>query len=315
MTNQLINKVCKIVFQKEPLKITKKTIGICNEVFELEFTDENYIIRTNEDKKYLYGTHKFLPLFQKLNITTPKIIAEDYSKKQFPFCYQILTKIKGQDLGLVINKISQKDLKLIAKEISDIFDKFNSLPQEKSFGEITGLSEEKLNSYAEIIQSKKNTILERNQITKVIDQETLEILYKLIETNHNYFLKVKPKLYFDDICSKNVMIHNGNFTGLVDLDFLMKGDYLEAIGRIMASWYGQEHEEIYINEIIRLQKLDTHQIRIVKMYAILTLIYWTSEEGIKFNSNSSGIINWDNVTFKNKQIASLYNEIKDDLDK
>lgn len=73
----------------------------------------------------------------------------------------------------------------------------------------------------------------------------------------------------------------------------------------------KKHEEIYINEIIKLQKLDEYDQKIVKMYAILNLIYWTSEEGIKFNSNSTGVINWENVENKKKQIVGLYNEIKE----
>jgi aminoglycoside phosphotransferase (APT) family kinase protein len=311
MNNQNINKVCKIVFKKEPLKITKKTIGICNEVFEIEFENESYILRMNEEKKYLYGTHKFLPIFQKLQITTPKIIVDDYSKTQFPFCYQILNKIEGQDLGVVIHELNEINLKLIASEISTIFDKFKSLPLENTFGKITGLDEEKYYSLMETIDNQKKTILERNEKTKVIDQDTVNILNNIINNYQNYFLQVKPKLYYDDICSKNVMIHNGKFNGLVDLDFLMKGDYLEAIGRIIASWHGKKHEEIYINEIIKLQKLDENQQKIVKMYAILNLIYWTSEEGIQFNSNSSGVINWENVKNKKAQIVALYNEIKE----
>lgn len=311
MNNQNINRVCEIVFKREPLKITKKIVGICNEVFEIEFENESYILRMNEEKKYLYGTHKFLPIFQKLQITTPIIIVDDYSKTQFPFCYQILSKIKGQDLGVVIHKLNENSLKSIASEVSDIFDKFNSLPLERTFGEITGLDEESFYSLTEIIKNQKKTILERNKKTKVIDQETIDIMNNLINVYQNYFLQVKPKLYYDDICSKNIMIHNGKFNGLVDLDFLMKGDYLEAIGRIIASWYGKKHEEIYINEIIKLQKLDDYQKRIIKMYAILNLIYWTSEEGIQFNSNSSRVINWKNVKRKKKQIVGLYNEIKE----
>lgn len=310
MNDQDIHKVCKTVFKKLPSKITRKTVGICNEVFEIEFENENYIVRMNEEKKYLYGTHTFLPIFQKLQIKTPPIIAEDYSKKQFPFCYQILSKIEGQDLGIVIHEISEKNLKSIAVEISDIFDKFNYLPLETTFGEKTGLDEEKYDSLTEVIENQRKTIFERNEKTKVIDQETIDILNNVISNYQSYFSQVKPKLYYDDICSKNIMIHNGKFNGLVDLDFLMKGDYLEAIGRIVASWYGRKHEEIYIREIIKLQKLNEYQQKIVKMYALLNLIYWTSEEGVQFNSNSSGVINWKNVEGKKSQILGLYNEIK-----
>jgi len=310
MNEQEINNICEKIFCELPVNIIKKKIGICNEVFELSFKNDSYILRMNKEKKSLYGTHKFLPIFQKLKIKIPKIIKEDYSKKQFSFCYQILNKIKGKDLGVVIHEISKKNLKLIAQEVSAIFDKFNSLPPENTFGGITGLDEEKYNSLTKIIEIDRKIILKRNEKTKAIDQETIDILNNIINDYQNYFLKVKPKLYYDDICSKNVMIHNEKFSGLVDLDFLMKGDYLESIGRIIASWYGKKHEEIYINEIIKLQKLDKYQQRITKMYAILNLIYWTSEEGIQFNSNSSEVVNWENVKIKKRQIIGLYNEIK-----
>jgi len=311
MTSQDIIQVCKIVFQEIPKKIERKTVGICNEVYEIEFSDSRCILRMNEEKKYIYGTHKFLPIFQKLQIKTPYIIAEDYSKKQFPFCYQFLSKINGQDLGLVINQTNIADLKKIAIDVSKIFDKFNTLPAKSSFGGMTGLDEENYGSLVEIIDKERKIILERNKKTNVIDKETMDVLHQLINRYQPYFLQVNPKLYYDDICSKNVMVHNGQFMGLVDLDFLAKGDYLEAVGRIMASWYGDKHGEIYINELIKLQKLTESQQKIVKMYAILNLISWTSEEGIKFNSNSTGVINWEKVKSKKRQIIGLYKEIKE----
>ncbi len=310
MHKQDIDKVCKIEFQEFPQKIIRKTVGICNEVFEVKFRNKSYILRINKEKNYLYGTHKFFPLFQKLKIKTPRIIAENYSKNKFAFCYQFLSKIQGKDLGLVIHKLSEKNLKSIAIEISNIFDKFNQIPSKKDFGGISGLNEEKYNSLSEIILNHKQTILDRNEKTGVIDQLLLKILNEVIDTHQDYFLEVKAKLYYDDISSKNIMIHHGKFNGLVDLDFLMKGDYLEAIGRIMASWYGNKHGEIYINEIMKLQKLDDNQKKIVKVYAILNLIYWISEEGIKFNSNSSEVINWNKVRSKKRQVLGLFDEIK-----
>lgn len=308
--DKYINAISKDVFGEIPLQITRKAIGICNEVFELTLKTNSYILRINKEKNILYGTHTFLPLFQKLHITTPRILAEDYSKTRFTFCYQILTKIEGEDLGLIINTLRPIQLKQIALEVSKIFDKFNTLPTKNDFGAITGLHEESYTTLFEVLQHQRKIILERNSQTKVIDEETIDILEILLEQYKSYFLQVAPKLYYDDICSKNVMIHNGKFTGLVDLDFLRKGDYLEAIGSITASWFGEASGEIYVNEIIRLQNLDAFQRKVVKVYAILTLIYWTSEAGICFNNNTSGSINWSDVKHKKKKIMGLFNKIK-----
>lgn len=304
-----IQRVCETEFGQRPLKITRKTIGICNEVYELHYETNSYILRMNKEKEWIYGTHKFLPLFQRLNIKVPTLISEDYSKTKFPFCYQIQTKIAGKDLLIVFEELSPSDLKAVAREISLIFDKFNTLPYQKNFGGLTGLNEDHTESLLAVIESRRKGIYQGNSSTKVIDKEVAEIHAALIEDCREYLLSVRPKLYYDDMSSKNVMIHNGKFNGLVDLDFLMKGDYLEGIGGIVAGWYGTESGQIYINEIFKLQKLDEFQQKIVKAYAIFHLILWTSEEGVKFNSNSTGEINWSNVEKKKRKIMSLYHSI------
>ncbi len=308
MNKTNIQAVSQKEFGQIPITIERKTIGICNEVYELTLKSKSVILRMNQQKEWLYGTHKFLPLFKKLNITTPDIIAEDYSKIDFPFCYQILTKLEGKDLGVVIDTLSTNELKAVAHAVSDIFDKFNTLPPAKDFGGLTGLYEEHFDTLN--IGRHRVGILERNKSSNVISPEILRIYDEILETYKGYFKQVTPRLYYGDICSKNVMVHKGQFTGLVDLDFLAKGDYLEAIGRMIADWHGTSYGEIYINEIIRLQKLNKYQQEIIKVYGILNLVLWTSEEGIRFNSNSTGKINWERVEAKRQKILRLYNSIK-----
>lgn len=309
MNKSNINKICEIEFGEVPREIVKKTVGICNEVYEVKFEDDSYILRMNKDKDDIYGTHKFLPIFEKLNIKTPHIIAEDYSKKVLPFHYQILNKIEGEDLGVVIGDLSEQQLKSIAKDVSAIFDEFDSLGEVDTFGMMSGVNEERYNTLFEVIQSRRKVILERNENSKVINEKLVTILEKVIEDNEDYFLNVKSKMYHDDICSRNVMIHKGEFNGLVDLDSLAKGDYLDAIGSMMASWYGEKNGLIYTDEIVRLQKLSEEQRKMVKVYAILHLLFWLSEEGVKFNSNSTGVVNWDNVKEKEQKIVNLFNSL------
>lgn len=310
MTKKTIQEIGEKEFGKAPLEIIQKTVGICNEVYELTYEADSYILRMNKEKEWMFGTHKFLPIFQRLHIKTPSIIAEDYSKTEFPICYQILTKLEGKDLLLVMDEQSPSSLKHIAQEISSIFDKFQSLPKSESFGGMTGLKEEKHDNLLAIIENRKAGVLQRNKDSKVIGEDILNIYEQLINKYKNYFLTFEPKLYYDDMSSKNVMIHQGRFSGLVDLDFLMKGDYLEVIGQIIATWHGHELGEIYIREIITFQQLNEFQQGLVKAYAIFHLIGWTSEEGIRFNSNTSSEINWEKVENKQRKIIALYNSIK-----
>ncbi|MEM6768657.1 MAG: hypothetical protein AAF655_27205, partial [Bacteroidota bacterium] len=110
--------------------------------------------------------------------------------------------------------------------------------------------------------------------------------------------------------SKNVMIYKGKFNGLVDLDFLLKGDYLESIGSIQAVWYGTELGEIYINEILKCQRLDSYHRNIINVYTIFTLIGWSMEAGVVHNGNSTGVINWDRIKKARKKIKAIYASIQ-----
>ncbi|MEM8899188.1 MAG: phosphotransferase, partial [Bacteroidota bacterium] len=200
----------------------------------------------NKEKEWIYGTHKFLPLFKELLIKTPEILIEDYTKESFSFCYQILTKIEGKDLLEVFHTLSPAQLMGIAQEVSDIMDKFKSLPPVKSFGGFTGLNESHEKDLLSILLNKRKDIEERNKVSGIFDEDILDIHLRLLEEYTPYFQQVKPRLYYDDLNSKNVMIHEGRFNGLVDLDFLLKGDYLESIGSIQAVWYGAELCEMYV---------------------------------------------------------------------
>lgn len=311
MTEKHIYEISQLVFKQSPSRIIRQTIGRCNEVFELVFDSASYILRVHELKVILYGTHKSLPIFKDLGIRTPEIVAEDYSKSNFPFCYQILTKLEGKDLGVVIDSLSPTELRGIAAEVSNIFDKFKSLPPKEDFGSVFGTREDSIPNMYEVVMQKKEGALKNSASSQVLNKDVQRILHELIDTYRDYFHQVQPILYYDDINAKNVMIHEGKFSGLVDLDFMMKGDYLEAIGCMMACWYGEDYGEIYLSEIFKQQNLNDLQQNIVRLYAILNLASWTSEAGVKTNSNTTAEINWERVRKSNERIMSIYASMKE----
>jgi hypothetical protein len=68
--------------------------------------------------RFLMGSHDHIPKFKALDIRVPDILAEDYSKNLIPFSYQVLSKIDGEDLGQVIETLSDQQLQNLAKEVA-----------------------------------------------------------------------------------------------------------------------------------------------------------------------------------------------------
>jgi aminoglycoside phosphotransferase (APT) family kinase protein len=135
--------------------------------------------------------------------------------------------------------------------------------------------------------------------------ENLDRLLKWINEEYKaYFDGVRSILYFGDICGKNVMIHEGRFNGLVDLDALAQGDYLEAIGRIKASWYGTHNGNVYTEALMNEEGLNYEQRKIVTMYALLNRLFWACENGVQFNSNTSPEVNREKAK-KDKEVIDM----------
>ncbi len=305
---ELIRKITAKVFSSEPQKIERMKIGLDNEVYSVQVADQEYIIRLNKSDS-LKGSTKYIPLFNSKGIKVPDIIADDYSKELIPFNYQVLSKFPGDDIGLVFSTLTDEQLKSIASEIADIVKKLITIPTNGKFG-CVGIDESELkDSLFEIWQETLRNIKERTEQTKVVSPEYLDVFENSLTKYNDYFKTVSSQFYFDDMSSKNVIINNGEFAGLIDLDGVAYGDFLEGIGRIKASWYGTRQGEIYTNAVMNSLSLSEEQRKMVTVYALLTRIHWLSEIGIQFNQNTSTNIDSERVKASSAVIDGLINEL------
>jgi len=246
-----------------------------------------------------------------MGISVPDILFEDYSKKDVPYAYQFLSKLKGRDLDLVIKDLSDEQLVKIAKEISMIIDKTKTISNNGRFGVAWGDFTEFSDSWTERMKIWVDETIKRGAPTGIMNDKLKSILENLIDDYKNYFDQVKSTTYLSDISSKNVMVDNGVFSGVVDLDGMTQGDPLELLGRIKASWPGTHYGEFYANSIMDEQKLSEEQRKIVLVYALINRISWACENGIKFNQNTSGIVDEDRKARDRDVIEILYKEYKE----
>lgn len=308
---EIVKKIITKEFQEEPLTVERMVTGIRNEVYKINLSSRIVIIRMNVDEVELKGTEKHIALFSSLGVKVPEILASDYSKKDFSFGYQILSYIEGKDLGLVIESMSDEQLRNLAKEVATIFNKLSVIPTNGKFGWV-GFDERRLvDSWAEIM--KQDKIEERNNQTGVVGIELVNKEKELYEKYKPYFNGVKSTLYFDDMSSKNILINDGKFAGIVDLDDVMYGDPLETVGSIKASWYGTHYGEVYTKAVEDELNLTEEQRKMVTVYALFNRILWLSEKGIKFNENTTTEIDQQAVKKDKEIIAKLFLEVEGGL--
>lgn len=306
----MIHLIIEARFNQTPQYIDRIAIGICNEVYRVGLKEREVIVRLSPQDRFLMGSHDHIPKFKALGIPVPDILAEDYSKNLVPFSYQVLSKIEGEDLGQVIETLSDQQLKNLAKEVSNIFKKVSTIPSSDKFGVIWGGGDDEISdTWTERMEIWIEESKQRGLSTGVIDDEIASIAENLYKRYQKYFSSIKPTTYYGDICSKNIMISKGAFSGLVDLDGLTQGDYLEAVGRIKLSWYGTRHGDIYSMAIMDELGLNQEQRHLATMYALLNQISWACENGIQFNQNTKAKVDED----KKRRDRSMIKKLASDL--
>jgi len=287
--------------------------GICNEVYRAHAGELDCVVRLKTEARYMYGSHNHIPIFRAAGIAVPEILAEDYSKTSSPFAYQVLSPIPGRDINDVIHILSDKQLVEISTHVSQVFDALRDVPNNGKFGVLWGDGKDLVDSWTAEIARMTKVVIGWGGRTGVLDAQLAGILEWINSEYRPYFDSIKPVTYYGDICAKNVMIHEGKFSGLVDLDALAQGDPLEAIGRIKASWYGTHHGSVYTEAIMDKQRLDRDQRRIVTMYALLNRTYWTMENGIQFNQNTRDQVDRERERHDKEIVRALYKELRPEI--
>ena len=304
---ELVKSIIIKATKQEPLEIKRMVIGICNEVYSVIIPSRKVIVRMNTDTSQLNGTERNIKLLSSLGIKVPEVIASDYSKVDVPMAYQILSFIEGQDLGQVVESMTDEQLITLAKDIANIFKQLSTIPTNGKFGWVGADESGLVDSWSEIM--KQDKIEERNNQTGLVGDILVKKEKKLFEKYKPYFETVKSTLYYDDISSKNVIIHDGKFAGLIDLDTVIYGDPLEAVGAIKTCWYGTHYGEVYTNALENELGLNDEQKKIVTVYALFNRILWLSEKGVKFNENTSTNIDEEAVKKDREVIDGLFLEL------
>jgi RimJ/RimL family protein N-acetyltransferase/aminoglycoside phosphotransferase (APT) family kinase protein len=307
---QMIETIILLHFKQSPKFIRRMVIGICNEVYEVGLDDKEIIVRLSYFDKYLMGSRDHIPKLKTLGIKVPEILLEDYVRDLIPMSYQIQTKIEGKDLGQIIETLSTEQLKSIAKEVANIFSKVRTIPSSDKFGVIWGGGDNELSdTWTERMKIWIEESKQRGKSTGVMDSEMEDLANSLYESYRPYFSSIKPTTYYGDISSKNIMIHNGAFNGLVDLDGLTQGDPLEAVGRIKLAWYGADFGAFYTKTIMEELRLNMEQRKLVIVYALINKISWVCENGIQFNQNTNAVIDRKKERLDKKILKMLAAEL------
>lgn len=252
-----------------PDSIERCSEGIGNYVYRVRCGHNRYIIRFTTESGAYDETICWLTKLHDLDIPVPQIIKHGQFQQ---YAYLILIYLDGEDIGLVYPYLTAEEKKSIAISLVQIQEKVATIRPEippdwswRTF--VQGM-----------LDRAENRILQNGYFTG----DNVDKLRVEAEQLDDYFSQVKPTAYLDDISSKNLLIHNGHLSGIIDVDWIGLGDKLTYIALTYVALLNMEYDTDYVSFLLEETALTLIQRKAFYFYSLMYCVDFMGERGMCF---------------------------------
>ncbi len=228
-----------------------------------------HIVRCSPEKDAYEATSDWLKKLTEIDIPIPKVISKGHWEG---FDFIILTYIEGKDLGIVYSSLTQTEKQQIAQELVSIQKKAASLNLETAPDW----------SWFSYLNDLLNRAEERIAQNGYFDVSKVEQLRQEMKKLESYFSAIPPTPFLDDISTKNLMIHHGKISGIVDIDEMGFGDPLIYVALTYIALRNDEQPTDYVDYILAEMKLNAEEKRAFLFYSLLYCVDFMGERGMTF---------------------------------
>ena len=270
MNTQTIEEIFLTNLNQKPQNFKRCAVGIGNEVYIVECEEEKFIFRCSTEENAYTETIHWLKKLSTLELPIPKVLCSgSYEEYQ----YLILNYIEGEDIGLIYTQLTATEKKQIAKDVMEIQQKVACLQLDDVDASW---------SWYDFLNEMLDRAKERITQNGYFDRVKVTQVKKLMQSLDIYFGQVKPVAYLDDISTKNLLIHNGKVSGVIDIDWMGVGDNLTFIAMTYVALKNMGCETDYIDYLLEERNCTDEERKAFLFYCLMFCVDFMGERGMQF---------------------------------
>lgn len=274
MNEEKIEKLCIACLAEHPKNIIRCAIGQGNYVYIVELADRKMVVRCSEEEGAYKDTIYWLEKLATIDIPVPRVLGKG---KFEGYEYLILTYFEGKDIGLVYTELTSDEKSGIAKAVVEIQNKVSALQLEAIPADWSWIE-----SFVDdmLIRAKERIIANGCYF----EPEKVERLMGAAKEPKlaAYFVSVEPVAYLDDISTKNLLIHEGRVTGVIDIDWMGVGDKLTYVAMTKMALMNMGCDTDYVTYLLEEMHLTQVEKKAFAFYTLLFCVDFMGERGMRF---------------------------------
>lgn len=277
MNESLISQLCISHFSEPPRAISRYAQGIGNYVYRVQCAGKIYIFRCGTQPDAYKDTVYYLEKLAALHVPVPRVLGQGHIQD----CdYLILSYIEGEDIGQVYPQLTRAEKQSIAKTVVDIQERTALLELEDVTADW---------SWYTFLREMLDRAEERITRNGYFDPEKVARLRKAVRRLEHYFSTVRPIAYLDDISSKNLLIHEGQVSGVIDIDSMGIGDKLTYVALTNMALLDLGYDRDYVEDILEEMGADDEQRQAFLFYTLLYCVDFMGERGMTFTDKQVAV--------------------------
>lgn len=255
--------------KRRVVKIQRCGVGIANYVFTVSAEAEKFILRCSKEAGAYQDTIYWLRRLAACEIPVPVVLWEG---KYEEYSCLILSYIPGDDIGNVYGELTCGEKRQIAKEVIALQRKVAGIEVKTPAGW----------TWNRFVDEMLDRAEERIKWNRCFDAEKVHIIKNLRREIQEYLDQVRPTPYLDDISTKNLLIHEGKLSGVIDVDWIGLGDMLTFTALTKVALLNMDLDVKYVDDLLEEIEPSAIEYKAFVFYCLLFCVDFMGERGMRF---------------------------------
>jgi aminoglycoside phosphotransferase (APT) family kinase protein len=267
-----------------PDSIRRFTTGSAHYVYEAMGQTGAVVVRlgTPDTAEALARGSALMGQLTDLGVPLPRLLATG-SEDGFP--YQLMERLAGTDLRYVVDTLDDAQLAAIAGHVARAQQATAQLGPGTRFGYTIGSAEGPHETWFRVLEADLERSRQRMTKAGLFDLAVLDPVAERLVAARPVLERQPAVPFLHDTTTKNVLIHAGRFTGIVDVDDLCWGDPRWAPALTLAVLKGYGGPQSYVGHW--MAAAGHAEDETFGLYVALFLLDLMAEHGQVFNGNET----------------------------
>ena len=270
-----------------PQYISRFPTGLSHYVYDVRTMDGlQVVVRMGRPNQWqdIEAAVRWHELLVPRGVPLPALLAHSHPDDGGSFPFMLMERLPGCDLGDEYPALSIRQKQALARRMAEIQHAVAEMPPADGYGFARSYHDPTLHaSWSEVVYGDLARSRARIEMAQVVSPTVVDRVEHVLAGYSRYFDSIAPRAFLDDTTTKNVLIHDGHLSGIVDVDWVCFGDPLFTLGLTLMALLELRYDTDYIEYWTDALELDEEQRAIVRLYAAVFCVNFLGEIGQQFN--------------------------------